>query len=142
MTERPLRGRGRPPLFDDTKRQQFLDAVTQGMRLGQAADHVGIDRRVPTRHARTDPAFGAALDQARAIGKKVRDEKKDHDESRYNNQGCRCDLCRAAATAARTGRRHTQHEDPDQTPDDPGGQVYDLTQPASSNPRFPLARAS
>jgi hypothetical protein len=104
------RGRGRPLLFDTALREQYLTAVTTGMRLGDAAHHVGININLPHQHARTDPAFAEALDHARTLGKKTRDNNKPHDESRYTNQACRCTTCRTAATAARTGRRHTTSE--------------------------------
>lgn len=102
------RGRGRPTVavFDEETRARFLDEVAGGKYLGEAAQAVGIDRRLPNYHAGRDAQFARALDNAKARGKKARDEAKDHDESRYNNLGCRCPRCTAAASAARTGRRH------------------------------------
>lgn len=130
----PSPGRGRPSRFDQPMREEYLRAVTHGMRLGDAADHVGIHRNIATRAARTEPAFAAALKTARALGKKTRDDAKEHGESRYKHQACRCPTCTADATAGRTRRRHAAQ-------DDPAGQVYDLPAPASP-PSFSLARAS
>jgi len=132
-------GRGRPPRFTDTLRTQYLTAVTAGMYLKAAAAHVGIDPSVPARHARTDTAFGEALQEARAAGKKVRQEATPHGEYRYNHQACRCITCTLKATVARTGRRHT---DRDAEPE-PGGQIIDLPpQPAQVPPSFSLLIAS
>lgn len=131
----PRPGRGRPGHLDDeTTRDRYLTAIANGMRLGQAADHVGIHRNIPTRYRRTDPKFATALQEALALGKKIRENDQPHDESRYNHQGCRCRKCTRAAADARIGRRRTQE-------DEPAGQLYDL--PAAPSPQsFPLARAS
>ena len=94
-------------VFDDTARTRFLDEVTAGQTIGDAAKTVGIDRRLPTYHARRDEQFARALADAKARGKQARNAKKDHDESRYNHLGCRCPRCTATASAARAGRRHT-----------------------------------
>jgi hypothetical protein len=101
VTDTP-RGRGRTSRFTTALRQEYLDAIAQGMRLGDAADHVGIHRNVAARATRVEPEFAAALADARAVGKKIRDDQKEHNESRYTNQACRCTRCRTAATAART----------------------------------------
>jgi hypothetical protein len=132
------RGRGRPVLFDTALREQYLAAVTSGMRLGDAARHCGININLPRTHARTDPAFAEALDHARTLGKKTRDNNKPHDESRYTNQACRCGTCRTAATAARTGRRHTA----DPGAETPSAEVIDLPPPAAQLPPRLLPFAS
>lgn len=99
------RGRGRPARFDQTMQTALLAAIADGLYLKHAAAHVGIHPNVPTRHARTDPDFAAQLADARAEGKKRRDDTKPHGEGHYNNQACRHPECRTAATRARTTRR-------------------------------------
>ncbi|WP_228981347.1 hypothetical protein [Streptomyces sp. DH12] len=136
----PHRRRGRPTAFDDTTRRAFLDAVTAGMPLGQAVQHVGINPGLPSRHARTDPDFAQQLTDAKAAGRAARLADAPHDESRYTNHGCRCDTCRTAATAARTGRRHTTDSSGNAPP---GPTLITLpTTPGSSPTAFSLARAS
>jgi len=130
---------GRPPLFDDHMREQYLAAVTSGMRLGPAAAHVGISPDVPTRHARTDPAFGRALTTAKAHGKKTRQEDIPHGEYRYNCHKCRCKTCTTAATRARHGRRAADQSDEDQ---DGPAEVLNIRPAVESSPSFLLARAS
>ncbi|WP_030756462.1 hypothetical protein [Streptomyces sp. NRRL F-5135] len=109
-TTEPGRGRGRQVLFDETARQQYLAAVADGMRLGEAAAHVGVSINVPRRHARTDTAFAARLDDARTQGKKIRDDRIPHSEAHYNNQQCRHPDCRARAREGRAHRRQTAAE--------------------------------
>ncbi|MGW5529477.1 hypothetical protein [Streptomyces xanthochromogenes] len=132
------RGRGRPLLFDTALREQYLAAVTSGMRLGDAARHCGININLARTHARTDPAFAEALDHARTLGKKTREANLPHNESRYTNHACRCGTCRHCATTARRGRRHTTTE-PDTTPD---AEVIDLPPPAAQLPARLLPFAS
>lgn len=110
MTARPTRGR--PATFDDALRHKYLEAVAAGMYLKDAAPHCGIHPSTPKLARRTDKAFAAALDHARAEGRKARLENLDHDEARYNNYGCRCTTCRTAHTNARRGRRQTADTDP------------------------------
>ncbi|MER8002993.1 hypothetical protein [Streptomyces sp. NPDC095613] len=109
-TPGPDRGRGRQALFDQALRQQYLTAVADGMRLGEAAAHVGVSINVPRRHARTDPAFAARLDEAQAQGKKLREDRIPHSEAHYNNQHCRHPDCRARAREGRAGRRQAVAE--------------------------------
>lgn len=130
---------GRPPLFDDHKREQYLAAVTSGMRLGPAAAHVGISPDVPTRHARTDPAFGRALTTAKAHGKKTRQEDIPHGEYRYNCHKCRCPICTRDATRKRNERRAADQPDEDQ---DGPAEVLNIRPQPSPSPSFLLARAS
>ncbi|MFB7359638.1 hypothetical protein [Streptomyces gardneri] len=100
------RGRGRPvAVFDDTARERFLAEVAAGMKLGDAAQLVGVTPTLPSYHARKDKDFAQAFADAKARGKAARDAAKDHGEYRYNVLGGRCDICRAAATAARAARR-------------------------------------
>ncbi|MEU9703079.1 hypothetical protein [Streptomyces sp. NPDC047981] len=103
MTARP--GRGRPPVFTEHVQALLLDAVKTGLRLGDACKKVGVGPNVPSRHARTNPAFAAALADAKAQGKQARIEDLAHDEYRYNVHGCRCPKCCTAATKGRAGRR-------------------------------------
>ena len=136
MTGRRLT-RGRPVVFTDTLRARYLEAVTAGLYLKDAAAHIGIGHNVPQRHARTDPGFAAALKEARAAGKKVRDENIPHGEYRYNHHGCRCtNGCARDATKGRAARRQTSTETTDT-----GGQVIDLP-PAQVPHSFSLLKAS
>ncbi|WP_097865843.1 hypothetical protein [Streptomyces sp. rh34] len=138
--------RGRPAVFAPPAQTAYLDLVHHGMRLGDAAEHLGINRAVPTRHARTDPEFATLLDEAKAVGAKVRREGVPHDEYRYNVLGCRCPDCGLAARVGRAGRRT------DATADEPpGGDTTGDVHPIrldgavvgdSSLPSFLLARAS
>jgi hypothetical protein len=129
-------------VFDDTLRTQYLNAVTNGMRLGPAAHHVGISPDVPARHARTDPAFGRALTTAKVLGKKTRQEDIPHSEYRYNCHKCRCDICCTAATKARASRRAAAEHDADEGQSAPPGQVHEIRPAPKSLPSFLLARAS
>ncbi|MFJ9799792.1 hypothetical protein [Streptomyces sp. NPDC101145] len=139
MTTAPRRGR--PTVFDEPARRRFLDAIATGMPIGQAVQLVGVNRDLPRRHARTDPAFAAQLSTAQAAGRAARVAEVPHGESRYTNYACRCDTCRTAATAARTGRRHT---DTPPTPDTPAPVVVTLPPAAGSCPpsSLLLAKAS
>lgn len=130
---------GRPPLFDDTMREQYLAAVTSGMRLGPAAASVGISPDIPARHARTDREFGRALTAAKTLGKKTRQEDIPHGEYRYNCHKCRCPICTRAATRARHGRRAADQPD---EPQDGAADVLNIRPAAESSPSFLLARAS
>lgn len=129
-------------VFDDTLRTRYLDAVTNGMRLGEAAAHVGISPDVPARHARTDPAFGRALTTAKTLGKKARQEDIPHGEYRYNCHKCRCDVCCTAATKGRAGRRAAAEQGADEPQSEHPGQVHNIRLPAESPTSFLLARAS
>lgn len=138
MTDAPSRGRGMPTAIDETTAAAYLDLVRHGMRLGDAAQHLGIGRSSFTRRTRTDRLFAAALREAREVGAKVRQEDLPHDEYRYNILGCRCPKCRRAATQGRAGRRAAA-----EPPDEDGGQVTPIRPPvAESVPSFLLARAS
>ncbi|MET7713754.1 hypothetical protein [Streptomyces sp. NPDC005407] len=128
-------GSGPTHRFNDQLRNQYLEAVADGMRLAQAATHTGISLNIPRRHALNDPAFAAALQQARAQGKKIRDDTKGHDESHYNNQKCRHPTC---VEAARTGRAERRER---QTEDEPAD-VHNIRPQPEPGPPFPLARAS
>ncbi|MFD8384273.1 hypothetical protein ACFV2X_38125 [Streptomyces sp. NPDC059679] len=143
------RGRGRPVggiAFDTAARVAYLEAVTAGAKLTEAAAKVGVSRNVPAQHAKTDPEFRAALDEAKARGKAARIEQMAHGEYRYNHGGCRCRICRTEASKARAGRpdrvnrptRNTRHKE---TPKK--AQPIPITgrTPSSSTP-FSLARAS
>ncbi|MFG2676957.1 hypothetical protein [Streptomyces sp. NPDC048445] len=142
MTNTPRRGRGRPTVFDEPVRTQYLDLIRHGARLGDAATQLGINRVVPARYSKTDREFAAALAEARKLGAKVRREDLPHDEYRYNILKCRCPKCTRAAARGRADRRTA--EDP------PGGQAPADVHPirlegpgvGESLPSFLLARAS
>jgi hypothetical protein len=133
VTGRPYRGRGRPPLFDDVARERFLGLVASGLSMRDAAVACPVAQRVVTYTKFHHADFAAALAAAREKGKRIRDDAKAHGESRYNHGGCRCDICRKAATAARAGRRGPA--------DDTSG-VIDMPQLGSPPPLLVLAVAS
>ncbi|MFH9235997.1 hypothetical protein [Streptomyces globisporus] len=126
MTAR--RGRGRPTVFEPPTQTAYLDLLRQGVRLGDAAERLGISRVVPTRYARTDKEFAAAADEARAVGAKARREGVPHGEYRYNVLGCRCPVCTRAATVARAGRRAEAATDTtaDESPASTAGDIHPI----------------
>ncbi|MGW1409451.1 hypothetical protein [Streptomyces sp. NPDC002403] len=129
-------------LFDDKKRLRYLEAVAAGMTLADAAATAGIHHNVPPRHARTNPAFGRALVDAKAVGKKVRQENVEHGEYRYNCLQCRCDVCCTAATKGRAKRRAAaQPAEADGQPE-AVGQVREIRPEPKPFSSFLLARAS
>ncbi|MFE1767285.1 hypothetical protein ACFW81_24085 [Streptomyces angustmyceticus] len=112
MTAAP--GRGRPVLFDATAQAEFLRLLADGTRVGDAADKLGISRRTPTQLAARDPRFAEQFAAAKGRGRDARsrpENLKHGDPATYNNHACRCPRCTAAATAARTGHRHTARTD-------------------------------
>ncbi|MFE3381683.1 hypothetical protein [Streptomyces anulatus] len=147
MTAR--RGRGRPTVFEAPARTAYLDLLRHGVRLGDAAERLGISRVVPARYARTDRKFAAAVEEARAVGAKVRRENVPHGEYRYNVLGCRCTDCTRAATAARASRRTDAATDTttaDESPVATAGDVHPIrverAEVGESLTSFLLARAS
>ncbi|MFJ9988600.1 hypothetical protein ACIQUD_32085 [Streptomyces globisporus] len=147
MTAR--RGRGRPTVFEAPTQAAYLELLRQGVRLGDAADLMGISRVTPARYARTDREFAAAVDEARAVGAKARREGVPHGEYRYNVLGCRCPVCTRAATTARAGRRAeatTEATAANESPASTAGDIHPirLEQPVvgESSTSFLLARAS
>lgn len=139
----PHRGPGAPLRFDDTARQTYLTAVTEGAKAFQAARLVGLTVQAINKTARTDSSFAAARDIARTHGKKARAERMPHGESRYKHAGCRCTICTPAATQARTSRRHRNtHPTRDDSPQEaaPILQLPHTASPTGDIP--PLARAS
>ncbi|WP_331731604.1 hypothetical protein OG298_45395 (plasmid) [Streptomyces sp. NBC_01005] len=129
-------------LFDDAKRQQYLDAVAAGMTLADAAATASIHHNVPRRHERADAAFGRALADAKAAGKKVRQANVAHGEYRYNCLACRCDVCCTAATKGRAKRRAAAQPDPAEGKSGAVGQVHEIRPEPKSFSSFLLARAS
>ncbi|WP_331763203.1 hypothetical protein OG571_47625 (plasmid) [Streptomyces sp. NBC_01369] len=129
-------------VFDDAKRQRYLDAVAAGMTLADAAATAGIHHNVPPRHARTDPAFGRALADAKTAGRKVRRENVAHGEYRYNCLGCRCDVCCTAATKGRAKRRAAAQPAEAEGQSGVAGQVREIRPEPKSFSSFLLARAS
>ncbi len=121
------RGRGRTAQFTPEVRQQFLDEVAAGATIKNASTVVGVHYNVPPRRAQTDKAFAAALDVAKVRGRQARRDGTPHGESRYNHLGCRCGVCRTAATAGRVGRRTIRD-----------GQVLDLDTARESPTSFLL----
>ncbi|PBC72343.1 MULTISPECIES: hypothetical protein [unclassified Streptomyces] len=126
-------GRGRPVTFDQAAQVEFLRLVASGVRIGDAADKLGISRRTPTQLAARNPGFAQRLAAAKAAG---RDNRIPHGTAGgYNNHGCRGPRCTAAATAARTRHRQAtvQHDGPDRT-----AQVHPLPipQPHTATTKF------
>lgn len=140
------RGRGRPTVFGTAAQAAYLDLLRHGARLGEAAERLGISRVVPTRYARTDPRFAAAVDEARAVGAEVRRENVPHGEYRYNVLGCRCIDCTRAATVARAGRRTDTTATADESAVETAGDVHPIrveqADVGESSTSFLLARAS
>ncbi|MFI6653262.1 hypothetical protein ACIBI8_37440 [Streptomyces sp. NPDC050529] len=130
------------PLFDDTARERYLAHVAAGLTLAEAAAATPIHHNVPPRHARTDPAFGRALADARAAGKKARQEGVPHGEYRYNCLQCRCDVCCTAARTGRASRRAAAEHAEGEGQSTPPGQVHEIRPEPKSLPSFLLARAS
>jgi hypothetical protein len=128
--------------FDEVKRQRYLDHVATGMNLADAAAATPIHHNVPRRHERTDPAFRRALADAKAAGKKIRQENVAHGEYRYNCLQCRCDICCTAATVGRAARRAAAQPDAGEGQSGPPGEVHDIRVQPKSFPSFLLARAS
>jgi hypothetical protein len=129
-------------LFDAEKRRRYLDAVATGMTLADAAAAAGVHHNVPRRHERTDPAFAQALADAKAAGKKIRQEEVPHGEYRYNCLQCRCDVCCTAATKGRAKRRAAAQPDDGEGQFGPPGEVHDIRPEPKSFPSFLLAKAS
>ncbi|MFI2620435.1 hypothetical protein [Streptomyces sp. NPDC018584] len=135
--------RGRPVTFDTHQRTRYLDALTNGANLTEAAATAGITARWAARIAATDPAFAAARNTARTAGRRVRADHMPHGETRYIKHHCRCDICTKHATTNRTGRRNRPT---DTTPTEPAPEPAKVTampnQPAPSSSSLLLARAS
>ncbi|MET9053339.1 hypothetical protein ABZW50_19555 [Streptomyces bacillaris] len=142
------RRRGRPTVFEPATQTAYLDLLRHGARLGEAADQLGISRAVPTRYARTDPGFAAAVEEAKAVGAKVRRDGVPHGEYRYNVLGCRCVVCTREATKARAGRRTGAANPAEEPPVPTAGDVYPIRLEGAvvgvgeSSTSFLLARAS
>lgn len=102
-------GRGRPVTFDEPAQAEFLRLVASGVRIGEAADKLGISRRTPTQLKARDRCFAERLAAAKTAGA---DARIPHGTpGGYNNHGCRQHCCRAAATAARAAHRDTTRDD-------------------------------
>lgn len=138
----PRPGRGRPLVFDDGVRTAYLNAVTNGARLQDAATTAGISINLARQHARTDPRFAAALKEARALSRKARAENLPHDESRYINHKCRCTTCKKASAKARAGRRAEARQDTPEATTGEGPVVVAMVPGGQPGVTFPLARAS
>ncbi|MFJ3699457.1 hypothetical protein ACIPW9_35935 [Streptomyces sp. NPDC090052] len=134
MTGGPYRGRGRPPLFDDAARERYLALVASGLTMRDAAAGCPVAPTVVTYTKLHHAEFAAALTAAREKGKRIREDAQPHGESRYNHGGCRCGICRKAATAARAGRRAVPADEP--------SEVIDMPQLGSRAPLLVLAVAS
>ncbi|MFB9558579.1 hypothetical protein, partial [Streptomyces roseoviridis] len=116
-------GRGRPQVFTPDVREKYLAAVAGGAYLGAAAALAGVGPDQARRHAAKDSAFADALEKAKAAGRQARQADAPHDESRYNNLGCRCPTCRKAASTARMARdARAKQKDRDDQPAPPSGE--------------------
>lgn len=101
-------GRGRPPVFDEPAQAEFLRLVASGVRIGDAADKLGISRRTPTQLKARDRGFAERLASAKTAGSTARIPHGT--PGGYNNHGCRQHCCRAAATTARAAHRDTTRQ--------------------------------
>ncbi|MFD3516304.1 hypothetical protein [Streptomyces sp. NPDC058657] len=135
--------RGRPPIFDTALRAQYLDLVTAGMPLGEAALTVGISLRLPTSTAQREPAFAQLLLTAKQKGRQVRAESKEHGVTRYKHYDCRCPTCTKAVAVQRANApsrtTHPDHPSPQETPP---AEVIHMPEPKSSTSFLLLVRAS
>lgn len=132
------RRQGRPTVLTSSTQAAYLDLLRHGLRLGEAAEVLGISRTVPTRHSKVDKKFAAAVTKAREAGKAVREAGIPHDEYRYNILKCRCPQCTTAAAVGRAERRKVESP-----PDANEAEVHVIRGPAvESVPSFLLARAS
>lgn len=146
MTATRGRGRGRPTVFGPAVQAAYLDLLRHGVRLGDAAEHLGISRAAPARYARTDPEFAAVVEEAKTVGAKVRREGVPHGEYRYNVLGCRCPVCALAARVGRTTRRTNTAETDEAPPASTARGVHPIrlggVEVGESSTSFLLARAS
>lgn len=139
----PRRSPGPPITFDAHQRQKYLDAVTAGAKLQDAALTAGIAVQWVNRLAQTDPVFGTAFNTARTAGKKARLDKLPHGETRYIKAACRCPICTKEATANRTARRNRPQPDTDDNTSPDQRTILQLpTRPAQHGNPAPLAAAS
>jgi hypothetical protein len=131
----PKRGRGRPPLFDETARERYLKARAEpGATQAQAAAAAGVAVRTVSYTRKVDPAFAAAVERAAARARAGRIERMPHGESRYKRYGCRCQVCTDATAEGRADRRARAGA---------GAAVTAINPPDERSPRsFPLAVAS
>ncbi|MFF3547145.1 helix-turn-helix domain-containing protein [Streptomyces platensis] len=122
-------GRGRPVTFDEPAQAEFLRLVASGVRIGEAADKLGVSRRTPTQLKTRDRGFAERLAAAKTAGSVARIPHGT--PGGYNNHGCRRPCCRAEATAARAAHRDT-------TRDDRTAQVHPLpvVQPRTATTKF------
>ncbi|WP_329047001.1 hypothetical protein [Streptomyces sp. NBC_01422] len=134
----PTRRYGRPTVLTPATQAAYLDLLRHGLRLGEAAEVLGINRAVPTRHSKVDKKFAAAVTKAREVGKAVREAGIPHDEYRYNILKCRCPQCTTAATEGRAERRAVESP-----PGADEAQVHPIRPPVGESlTSFLLARAS
>jgi hypothetical protein len=64
-TAPPTPKRGRPPVFDDAKRDHFLSLLRLGCTISKAAATVGLSRRGVLYAAKRDPQFAERIRLAR-----------------------------------------------------------------------------
>ncbi|MGI8980825.1 MAG: helix-turn-helix domain-containing protein [Pirellulaceae bacterium] len=67
--KRPRKSRGQPPRLDDRLKSLVAKLVSRGMSYRAAGQHAGIDHSTISRAAQRDPAFAAALKEARRLGR-------------------------------------------------------------------------
>ena len=139
------RGRGRPVgsyAFDTDARAVFLQALTGGAKLHEAATKAGVSRNVPAQHAKVDAEFREAMAKAKESGRATRARTKPHSETHYNHDHCPAPACRRIATEARAARRHTTADTDEEEPT-VTAQPIPLPAAGGESPHsFLLARAS
>jgi hypothetical protein len=92
---------------------ELTGAAAVGWTNDDLATHFGVSTRTLERHRAADPEWNAAILAARV--EYFEAHRVGHGVSRYSH-GCRCGVCRAAATAAQAVWRHSRRSVP--VPDD------------------------
>ena len=62
-----IKGRERSKKFDRAKKDEYLDLLREGIRRGQAARQVGVDRATVQRHMQRYPSFAEEVSQAEML---------------------------------------------------------------------------
>ena len=63
----PIKGPERGKKFDRAKKDEYLGLLREGIRRGQAARQVGVDRVTVQRHMQRYPTFAEEVSQAEML---------------------------------------------------------------------------
>ena len=63
----PIKGRENRKKFDRAKKDEYLGLLREGIRRGQAAQQVGVDRATVQRHMQRYPSFAQEVSQAEML---------------------------------------------------------------------------